>query len=327
MQKRKTVWSSAAVRAAMATALLAFASASGAQQYPVKPIRFVLGFPPGTILDAVARPVGNEMEKQLGQPIVIDFKPGANGTIGAKSVVEAAPDGYTLYYGNVITIHPLLTANNSVDAARDLASVSRFVSTPFSIIASAKLPATSLSELVSYAKARTEPLKHGSNSVIADLIMEMFKARTGISYRSIPYKASSQTVLAILSGEVDITNGSVVAYLPHIKSGQARVLFIAADKRAAQIPDVPTAAEVGLPNFELGFNYGLWAPAKTPRDIIQKLSSAVAVAMKVPSIAGNIRDRFISEPIGSTPEEQLRTFDAEIKFWAEAARLANFKAQ
>lgn len=317
------VWRSLAV----VLATVGIGGLAAAQQYPTKPIRIVIGFPPGTILDASARLVGNEMEKRLGQPIVLEFKPGANGTIGARSVAASSPDGYTLFYGNALTIHPIFNRNNALDAATEFAPVSNFATTPYFVFSSAKSRVGSFQELLAFAKANPDVLKNGVPAAPSELIMQMLKSRAGISYRNIPYKAASQTILALLSGEIDLAASAAQPVLPHIRSGAVRALFVASARRSSVLPDVPTAAEVGMPNFEFAVNLGLWAPAGTPRAITQRVSAEAAAALKTPSVAEQIKAALAAEPVGSTPEEQRRTFDSDTKFWSEAARVANFQPQ
>ena len=315
-------------RAGVALILAGVVNLAHGQAFPNKPVRFVIGFTPGTIVDIVARLVGTEMEKRLGQPVVLEFKSGANGTIGAKFVSSAPADGYTLFYGNTTGIHPVFIRSNAVDAAKDLTPVSLVVTAPFFFYTSAKIPARTLQELSAYSKANpADGLRHGATSATVDLIVQMLANRTGISSRSIPYKASPQIVIALIAGEVNLaTTSNVQSFLPHVQSGAVRTLFVAAAGRSALVPNVPTAAEVGLANFELAINFGLWAPPGTPRDVALKLSEAVSTALKTPAVAEKIRTEAAAEPVGSSPDEQLRQFDAEIKFWTEAARLANFKA-
>ena len=304
--------------------LAVFAGAASPQSWPSKPIRVIIGFPPGTIVDGSIRQVANEMEKKLGQQMVLEFKPGASGTIAAKSVVTAPADGYTLLFGPAVGVHPLFTSNNAVDSAKELASVSNVMSNPFYFIASGKLPVRTFEELRKYAAANPVPLSQGNSIETQDLIMEILRERTGIATRSIPYKGSTQIVLGILSGEVDLSIGSILAYVPHIPTGGARVLFIAAGKRNPLFPTIPTAAEVGIPNFELSLDYGLWAPLGTPNEIVQKLAAEAATGTRVPAVAEQLR-KFGTDPVGSTPEEQLRTFNAQMKFWTDAIKQTGYK--
>jgi tripartite-type tricarboxylate transporter receptor subunit TctC len=301
-----------------------FAPVAMAQAWPAKPIKVVIGFPPGTIIDATMRLVGAEMEKKLGQQIVLEFKPGANGTIGAKAVVTAPPDGYTLSYGNSVSIHPLFTRNNAVDVTKEMVSVSNVMTTPFYFIASGKLPARNFDELLKFARTKPDGLAQGNSVEVIDLIFGMLKDRTGFISRSIPYKGSSQVVVAMLAGEVDVTIGSILAYIPHVTAGTVRPMFILSASRHPQFPNLPTAAEVGIPNFELALDYGLWAPPGTPNEIVQRLAVEAATGARVPSVAEQIR-KLGSEPVGSTSEEQLRTFNGQMKVWADAIQRSGFK--
>jgi tripartite-type tricarboxylate transporter receptor subunit TctC len=311
----------------LVVAACAIASSSPAQTFPNKPIRFIIGYPLGSSIDAVGRLIGNEFEKKLGQPVILDVRPGANGTIGAKTVVNAAPDGYTLWYGPSTGIHPLFNRNNGVDSGKDLASVSHATSAPFFLFTRSQLPAATYQELVAYTRANPDVAKHGAPTPTVDLVMAMLKHRSGLATRSIPYKGTAQVIPAMLSGEVDMTAlVSLQAFMPHIQSGAMRALFVAAAQRTSLMPGVPTSAEVGLAGFELANNNGLWAPLGTPREIIQKLSAETAAAVRLPAVSEQIRKGSGAEPVGSTPEEQIRSYDADAKFWAEAARLANFQA-
>lgn len=315
------------IRGLSALLLACMAAASWAQAWPARPIRFVIGFGPGTSLDAVSRLVGNEMEKKLGQPIVLEFKPGANGIIGARSVMTASPDGHTFYYGNATSFHPLFNRDNPVYAATDFAPVSGVATAPYFLFVTAKRPFTTFREVAAFAKANPDTLTHGGTSQTTDLIMQMLRDRSGVASRGIPYKSTPNVVNALLVGEVDTAITNVQAFLPHIQSGRVKVLFIASARRSALLPAVPTAAEAGVINFEVTANYGLWAPLATPREIVNRMQQEVVAALRVPSVEERLRNAFGMEPVGSTPEEQLRAFEGETRFWTEAARMANFKPQ
>ncbi len=310
-------------------AALTIGVSAGAQPaaYPNKPIRFIIGFPPGTIIDAVGRIVTNEMSKHLGQPIILEFKPGANSTIGAKYVVNAEPDGYTIFLGTASTIHPLLNRNNGVDAGKEFASISTIATAPFFILVRADLPIKSLQDLIAYDKAKPGALTYGSPSAPAYLLMSVLKERTGVDVRSVPYKASGQVAMALLAGEVDMAAVTALSFLPHIQAGKIRPLFSLSPKRASILPDVPTAAELGIRNFEFATTIGLWAPLGTPKEIIQKLNAEVVAALKNPAVAEQVRKAAGAEPVSSTPEGQIAVHDADSKAWGEAARLANFKPE
>lgn len=310
-----------------AFALLIAAGVAPAQQYPSKPITFVFGFPPGTNLDAVARPVANEMSKRLGQPVVFEFKPGASGTIAAKQVATAKPDGYTLFYSNVMTSHPVFVRTNSVDPLKELAAVSQFVKAPYFFYVKTGLPVNSMQEFIAHAKANPGRLRYGSASSVVDLGVQLLDSQAGTKTEPVPYKGTPPTITAMLAGEVDFTIAPLQGYTSHVQAGKIRALFVASPKRYAGLPKVPSNAEVGLGKFELAANNGLWAPAGTPRNIINKLSAEAATALKMPAVAEKIRTTMDMEPMGTTPEEYTRAMEAEIKAWAEAARIAKFQPQ
>lgn len=310
----------------LACALFVFATtqAPAQQPYPNRPIHVIFGFPPGTVLDTTVRLLASDLEKRLGQPLILEFKPGANGTIAAKYVVNSAPDGYTLLYTNAMPIHPLQNENNAVDVSKDMEPVSHFTSSPYWLLARGDLPAKTIAELAAYAKSQPEAkqLTFGRSSPTIDVIMDLLAQRTGIAARSIPYKASTEITTALVAGQIDLAPSNVQAMLPFIRQGKVKALLVASPKRSKLLPDVPTSTEQGLANFDMSQNYGMWAPRGTPKDIRDRLSKAVNEAINSPALAQQVRDMTGAEPIGSTPEEQLRTMEAELKFWTEAQKLS-----
>lgn len=313
----------------MALLLLASAIAAPAlaQPYPSKPIRIILGYPPGSAQEGVARLVTNEMMPKLGQTIVFEIRAGANGSIAGKYVSASPPDGYTLFLGNTIVFHPALMTNNAVDASKELVPVSQLSTAPYGLLASTRVPATNFSELLAFAKKQSQPLRHGNAVPTNDLTMHMIRAQSGLVAEPIPYKSTAQVIAAVLGGEVDLVVAVAQAYLANVQAGKVRGLFVMANKRLSSLPDVPTAAEVGLKGFELASNIGVWAPPGTPKDVIQKLNSEAAAALKVPSVVERMQKAYGAEPVGSTPEEQLRAQQNEVRFWTEAAKIANFKPE
>ena len=308
----------------LAMAVAAPSLALAQSDFPTRPIRVIIGFPPGSALDPDARLITREMERRLGQPVVIEHRPGARGTIGARLVATSPPDGHTLYYGNAISIHPIFNKNNAVDAGKDFSAVSATTRVPYYVIVRSSLPVRTLQELIDYNRARPGELKHGAPSQTFDLMMKMLTERTGVASRSIPYRASPDMIVALLAGDIDVSAGPVQTYVTHLRSGTLRALFIADKRRSPMLPEVQTSAEFGLPEFEMGATNGLWAAAGTPRAIIQKLSAAAVAAVADPAIADQIRKGSGDTPVGSTPEAQLQAFESDTRFWAEAARRSNF---
>ena len=306
--------------------LLAVATA-GAQQFPTKPIHIVITYPPGTTYDGAGRPVATEMQKRLGQPVVFEYKPGANTTIGAKYVAGSPPDGHTLLFSSPITAHQLLNKNNALDAARELTPISLVSNLPYFVVARSSLPVTTIQELAAYSKANPGKLTHGVAAVTQDLVMTVIADRIGAASRSIPFKASAQITVSMLNSEVDLAISSVQAFLPHIQAGTMRALVITAPKRSAGLPNVPTSAEAGMPGLVVGANFGLWAPAGTPREIVQRLNAEVVAALKLPDVVEQIRKGSGSDAVGSSPEDLMRNFQDEVRFWTEASKIANFQPQ
>lgn len=309
------------LRAALASAATMFCAAAFSQIYPAKPIKIVLGFPPGSVQEGVGRLITTEMQKKYNQPIVFEVKAGANGSIAGKFVAASAPDGYTLFLGNSIIFHPLFMANNSIDAAKELAPVSQLSSAPRGLIASGKLPVTTFQDLLAYAKAQREPLRFGAATPTDELTMVMLSAHTGLKAEVIPYKSSAQAITAIMAGEVDL----MVGLSGYLTNDKVRGLLVLAAKRVQQAPTVPASSEVGLGNFALPGFVGLWAPLGTPRELIQSLSTEAGLAARMPSVAERMQKSYSSDAIGSTPEELLQAQHKEMAFWAEAAKLGNFK--
>lgn len=306
---------------------VAVCGAAIAQSYPVRPVRFIIPTAAGGSTDIAARLVAGHMEKHLGQQIVPDNRPGANSTIAANAVAKASPDGYTLYFGSSTSIHPLFNKANGVDAGRQFAPISDLLRPEFFLFISTRVPAKNFQEFVAYSKANPGKLNLGAGGTIAIMVTELLKARSGLSYSGIPYKGAAPVLTAALAGEVDFMQTTLAGVMPHIQAGKIRALLVASSRRFALLPDVPTAAEAGVPDYELDFSLGLWAPAGTPRAIVQKLNAEAIAALKAPGLTEQARNQLGAEPMGTTPEEQLRTFETAMRVWTEAARLANFQPE
>lgn len=311
---------------AVAVFALAASTSLHAQSFPNKPIKLITGNPPGTVIDGNVRMISPELEKVLGQPILIEHRTGANSTIAAQAVKNSPPDGYTLLLGSGPQASTLLNANNGVDVGREMVSVSMLVKAPYVLFARANLPFTNMTELVAYSKANPDKLKFGAASQVQDLVMAVIKSHTGITSISIPYRGSPPIVTALLADEVDLATSSAPPFLAHLQSGRMRAIMVATDKRMPILASTPTGFEVGVP-ADLGLFVGLWAPAGTPGDVVRRLSTAFGGAIKSPAASEQLRKVFGAEPIGSSPEELSRMFDSDMKIWAEAVRATNFKPQ
>lgn len=259
--------------------LLLLPVAVGAQSYPERPIRVILSVPAGATPDVTARLVTPGLSRLLGQQLVVDNCPGAGGLIGAEITSKAAPDGYTLFISSpgALTILPHLRRNIPYDTLRDFAPVSLISIGPFVLIAHPSLPAKSIRELIELAKAQPGKLNYASagNGVANHLAMELFKQMTGTDIVHVPYKGAPQAVSDVLAGHMNMMFNSIAPIVAHIKAGRVRVLGIASAKRSQQLRDIPTIGESGVPGFVAENWFGMFAPAKTPKQIITRINEAL----------------------------------------------------
>src|SRR2546428_5847711 len=271
--------------AVLAAILLLFATGVLAQ-YPAKPIRLVVPFPAGESVDATARLVGQSWSAALGQQILVDNRGGAGGTIGSEAVAKAAPDGYTLLWGNVgpLAIGPGLYEKLGYDVAKDFEPVSLVATLPFVLFASPVLPANSVTELVAYAKAHPGEINFGSTGVGSGLhlIAELFKSVAGIQIVHVPYKGVAQALPEMMSGKVQIAFNTIPAFLPHVKAGRLKALAITAQSRSPPLPEVPATPEVGLAALQDGSWRAAVGPDGTPREIVGKLNQTLVATPAAP---------------------------------------------
>jgi tripartite-type tricarboxylate transporter receptor subunit TctC len=295
-----------------------------AQEYPVKPIRIIVPFPPGGGNDTIARLMGQKLAPVLGQQVLVDNRPGAGGTIGAELAAKSPPDGYTLFLAGVAShgINPNLRKQLPYDPVRDFSGVSLIASAPLLVVVHPSLPVASIKQLVALANARPGAVNYASNGSgsSSHLAVELFAMTTGTVMTHIPYKGVALALTDLMSGQVQLAFSSAVSMLPQVKAGKLRAIAMTGAKRSQAIPDIPTVAEAGVPGYETGSWYGIVAPAKTPRPVIERLSREIASATRSAEISGRLVDEAVI-PIGSTPEE----FDAHIK--RELARWAKVIAK
>ena len=293
-----------------------------AQNYPNRPLRFVIPFPPGGGADNLARIVGQKAGDSLGQQIVIDNRAGAGGNIAAEVVAKAAPDGYTLLQGNVAhAISASLYRKLNYDLLRDFTPVTQLASIPFMLVVYPSLPAGSVKELIALAKSKPGQLSYASsgNGGPSHLAMELFKSMAGVEIRHIPYKGAASAATDLISGQVQTMFFTISAALPHIKSGRLKGLAVASGRRIPLAPDFPTVAEEGVPGFEATTWFGVLAPAGTSPDMVNKLHSVFVSALTAP----DVRDRLANqgfELIGSAPNQFGAYVKAEIPKWAKVVR-------
>jgi tripartite-type tricarboxylate transporter receptor subunit TctC len=300
-----------------------------AQTYPTKPIRLIVPFAPGGSSSIVARLFAEEMAKGLGQQFIIDNKGGGGGNIAMQEAAHADPDGYTLIIGHIgtLAVNPYMYAKLPYDVDRDFAPVSLLALVPAIFVVYHEVPAKDLRELVALAKEKPGALFYGSagNGSAGHLAMEYLKQTTGMDLKHVPYKGTGPNVVDLVAGRTQVASAGTPPLMPHVKSGKLRVIAVGGAKRLASLPDVPTVAEQGYPGFQTSQWYGLNAPAKTPKAIIDRLAAEAGRAAKT----ALIRERLAvddAEPVGSTPEEYAAFIKKEQERWSKVVRTAHIKA-
>ena len=309
--------------------ICAFFTTTNAQTYPVKPIRLVVPFAPGGSSSIVARSIAAEMEKGLGQPIVVDNKPGGGGNVAMLEAAKAEPDGYTLIIGHIgsLAVNPYMYSKLPFDTDRDFAAVSLLAIVPSIFVVHEAVPAKDLREFVALAKKEPGRMYYGSagNGSAGHLAMEYLKQTTGIDIQHVPYKGTGPNLTDLIAGRTQATAAGTPPLMPHVKAGKLRVIAVGAAKRLHSIPEVPTVAEQGYPGFETTQWYGINAPAKTPEAVIQRLAMEAAKAAKSPKVL----ERFSAddaEAVGSTPAEYAAFIKNEQARWSKVVRTAKIKA-
>lgn len=279
--------------------------------YPSKVIKIIVPFTAGSATDIMARIVGERLTASMGQPVVIENRPGAGGTLGAAQVAKSEPDGYTLLVvstGHVV--NPALYGNLPYDTVADFAGVTPLASLPNMLVVAANSPFKTMAELIAAAKAKPGQLNYASAGVgsATHVNAEKFRALTGTQITHIPFKGTPETIVEVSSGRVDLMFTPVLASIPSIRENRMRALAVSTAKRSSALPDVPTVAEAGLPGFVFDFWIGLLAPAKTPRPIVNKLNAEVRKALAQPEVLERL-SKLGAEPMPMTPER----FDTYIK--------------
>jgi len=301
-----------------------------AQAYPTRPIKVVVPFPPGGPTDGMARIVSERLGAVLGQPIVVENRGGAGGSIGGKFVAESDPDGYTVLMtpGGALTTGPAVNPNIGYDPAKAFASVGELIETPLIISVSPSLPAASMADVVAYAKANPGKLKWGSQGfgTAPHLLAEMFKLESGVNILQVPYRGTGPLLNAILAGEVQIIADPSTTSLPYIQDGKLHPIAIAGNVRDPKLPSVPTVVEAGFPKLQAPFWLAVVAPARTPRDIIAKLNSAFRQALAAPKTRARLDVLGAEVKIG-TPEDLDKMLTSERAQWTAVVKAANIKVE
>lgn len=293
------------------------------QEFPNRPVKVIIPFPPGGPTDVLGRIVAQKLSERLGQSFVVDNKPGASGMIGADMVAKAPPDGYTLLVNaSLHVINPSLYEKSRYDAIADFAPLTNLADVPLVLVVHPQTPANNVKELIAWVKASKTPINFASsgNATAPHLAGEAFKVATNIeNMQHVPYKGSSPALTDLLSGQVQMMFDSLPSSQPFIKSGALKAIAVTTQRRSSALPNVPTIAESGISNFNFSTWYGMWAPKSTPQPIAQKLSSEIAQITRLPEV----RERFLSlgaEPVGNSAEEFSAFTKSELNKWARVVK-------
>lgn len=303
---------------------------AAAQDYPSKPIRIVIPYPPGGASDVTARLLGQKMSEAWGQQVVPDNRPGANGIVALEHVARSAPDGYTLLMANLgpNAINPAVYAKLPYDAVRDFSTITLTTLVPQVLVASPSLEAKNIAELVALARANPGKINYGTggNGSANHLAVELMASIAGVKLTAVPYKGDAPAMADAISGQVSMTLPTVLAATPHIKSGKLRPLAVTTKTRVASLPDVPTMQEAGIPGYESVSWGGIMAPAGTPPAIIARLHAEISRILKLPDIQERM-EALGSTVVGSGPAEFSAFLQAEIRKWDAVAKRAGIRVE
>ena len=319
------VWRTAATLGAVC---MMTAGAVHAQSYPAKPIRFIVGFPPGGTNDIVARALAPKLSEYLGQSVVVDNRGGANTAIASDLFVRMPPDGYSIMLNAPgHATNPALMKLN-FDSIRDFAFITLAAESQNLLVAHPSLPARNVKELIALSKKNPGQINYGSSGVgtTVHLSAELFQYMTGIKWVHIPYKGGGPGLVALLAGEISLYFGNVPTVIQQVRAGKLRPIAVSGARRSAVVPEIPTVAESGVPGYEVTTFYGVSAPAKTPRAIIDRLHSEIVRALKAP----DLRDRLLglgADPVGNTPEQYTAFMQNEIAKWDKVIKAAGIKGE
>jgi tripartite-type tricarboxylate transporter receptor subunit TctC len=297
--------------------------------WPGKPIRIIVPFAPGAFTDASARLLAKELGDQLGQPVIVENKTGAGGTIGADAVAKAAPDGYTLLITETsFAMTPALYAKLPYDPVKDLVPVSQYADATAVLMARNGFPAKSVKELVALAKSKPEGVTYGSAGLgsSSHLPIEWLQSLTGTKMLHVPFKGAAASIPELVAGRVDLVMSSVATGGPYIAAGKVEPLAVTGKERSPALPNVPTFAEAGLPDYRMSYWFGVFAPAGTPKDVVTRLEQEVAKAMKSPSL----REAFAKQgarTVGNTSAQFTKFVGDEIDLWKKVVATANVKVE
>jgi tripartite-type tricarboxylate transporter receptor subunit TctC len=316
------------VALAGASLMMVLAQLAGAQAYPNKPIRLVIPLAPGGGAALVGGAIAKKLTEALKQPVVVEFRPGGAGAVGSELIAKAAPDGYSLLLGQLawISIYPALHAKPAYDPLRDFAPISRLVVVTQILVVHPSLPVKSLKELVALAKRRPGDIHYGAAGYGSGphIAMEWIKAAAGINMVYVPSESTVATFSALVTGNISVYFAASPGALPRVKSGKLRGIAVGSAQRSSSLPGLPTVAESGIPGFEYAIWYGLLAPAKTPKEIIEKLNTEVERALKDPEMNRELASEG-AEPSPTTPEAFAKYLREDQERWKKVVKTAGIK--
>jgi tripartite-type tricarboxylate transporter receptor subunit TctC len=317
-----------ALFSSLAAVLLAVSSGSIAQQYPAKPVKIVVPFAPGGGSDFIARFMAQRLTTSLGQQVIVENKPGAGGMLGIDAGVKSPPDGYTLtLIASSYTVNPSIY-KFSFDPVADITPIIQMSQGPLLVVVRPSLPVKSIKDLIEMAKAKPGQLNFassGQGSVI-HMATELFQAMAGIKMNHIPYKGTGPALTDTLGGQTDVFFSSTATAMPHVQSGKLRAVAVTTAKRIPALPDVPTVAESGVPNYDVVLWHGLIGPKGLPRPIVERINGEVTKALKLKETADQLQNDGVS-PAGGSPEQFRAQIEKEIKVWRKVAADAGVKAE
>jgi tripartite-type tricarboxylate transporter receptor subunit TctC len=310
------------------TVLQALTAGASAQAYPTKPVSLLIAFPPGGPSDVLSRVVGKKLEQILGQPFIMDNRPGAGGNIAAEAAAHAAADGYTILMGNnsILATNAALYKKVNFDAERDFAPISLIGAQANILVVNPDMPVKSLAELIALLRANPGKFNYASSGhgTAAHLAAELFKAEAKVAITHVPYKGGAPALQDVIAGHVHMIFATAASVVPHIKSGKVRALAVTPIRRTAVFPDLATIDELGLKGFDATTWHGLVAPAKTPRDIVVRLHRATVEALNDPAVRKSLTDLGV-DIVGNTPEEFAAYIKAEIPKWTAIVKASGAK--
>ena len=311
----------------IAFALLAGASLACAQQFPAKPIRFIVPYTPGGGTDLVARTIGQKLTDAWSQQVIIENRPGAQGNVGTAAAAKAPADGYTIVLGYVgaLCINPFLYPNAGFDPNRDFAPITLATQQPYLIVVHPSVPAKSIKDLLLLAKANPGKLSFGTSGSLPQLAGELMKHMTGINMVHVPYKGAGPALIDLIGGQLDLTFTTPAGPLPFIRAGRLRVLAVTSATRSEIVPDSPTVIEAGISGYEVTGWYGVLGPAGTSKEIVARLSAEMARILRLPEVKDKLAHEGL-QPIGNTPEEFAIYIRNETAKWGKVVQITGVKA-